>query len=87
MLFRSVVYFSHGDKYSKTNMPSLKTGDVLMYGHYHINEVANIDGVLAVNLASASLPKNGTESAYAVIDADNLRILSFSGSEIYKYCF
>ncbi len=79
-------FFTHGDNYCKDRLPALNDGDFLIYGHFHINENEDVNGVHCINLASVSLPKNGASPAYALIDDKNLVVKAFDGSEIIKYC-
>lgn len=62
----SKLLATHGHKGDKNNLPS---GDynVLVYGHYHINEIVPVGDVLAVNVGSASLPKDN-HHGYCVVD-------------------
>ena len=33
------LFLTHGHIYNKDNLPKLSSGDILFYGHTHINEV------------------------------------------------
>ncbi len=72
------LFFTHGHVYNKENLPKLCRGDVLLYGHFHVNEIVDRDGVTCVNVGSASLPKDGN-NAYCIIDDDGISLLTFDG--------
>ena len=60
------LYFTHGHVYNKDNLPPLSRGDVLFYGHFHVNDIKTVDGVTCVNVSSASLPKD--RAAYCIVE-------------------
>ncbi len=61
------IVATHGHKYNKDNLPPRMNSGILVYGHFHINEIVPVGGVLAVNVGSASLPKDSHHS-YCVVD-------------------
>ena len=66
-------YFTHGHVHNKDNVPpDLTKDDMLFYGHFHKNEVADVDGVICVNVSSASLPKD--RPTYCIVDDGDLEI-------------
>lgn len=60
-------FLTHGHHYDRTKLPSLNKGDVFVYGHYHIPELEEQDGIVIVNPNSISLPKKG-DKGYAVYE-------------------
>jgi len=72
------LFFTHGHVYNKDNLPQLSRGDVLLYGHYHVNEITEIQGVTCVNVGSAALPKDGN-NAFGLIDDNGIRLFDFDG--------
>ena len=66
------LYFTHGHVYNKNNLPNLSKGDVLFYGHFHRNELVDVDGVKCVNVSSASLPKD--RAAYCIVDGCDVNV-------------
>lgn len=74
------LFLTHGHIHNKDNLPYLSTGDVLIYGHFHKNEVNVVNGVYCINLSSASLPKD--RSAYCVMDENGATIYGFDGNVI-----
>ena len=52
------LFFTHGHVYNKDNLPKVSSGDMLFYGHFHVNEIKIVKGITCVNVSSASLPKD-----------------------------
>lgn len=66
------LYFTHGHVYNKDNLPKLKRGDLLFYGHFHRNEQVEVDGVICVNVSSASLPKD--RATFCIVEERDVNI-------------
>lgn len=71
------VMFTHGHTFNKDSLPYLSDGDVVMYGHFHVNETNVVDGVTCIALASCSLPKQNAAPAYAICDEKNITMYDF----------
>ena len=72
------LFLTHGHVYGLQNVPPLAPGGALLYGHTHVKEVAQRDGVLFVNPGSVSLPKDGSNS-YAVYENGNFDLRELNG--------
>ena len=79
------LFLTHGHVYNKGNLPHLSCGDVIMYGHFHVNEVSVVNGVYCVNVSSASLPKD--VSSYAIVDDNGVTIYDFDDNVILTQRF
>lgn len=79
------LFFTHGHVYNKSNLPRLNSGDVLFYGHFHINEMTDVDGVLCVNVSSAALPKD--TSAYCIVDRNGVTTYDFDDNILLQHIF
>ena len=73
-------YFTHGHKHNKDNLPC-EDFDVLVYGHFHVNFIENINGKTFINPGSTSLPKEKTENSFMIIDetTKSIKIKNFDG--------
>ena len=61
------LYLTHGhhrDEAAKTLAP----GNILLYGHTHVPDFTEIDGVYYVNPGSVSLPKEGSRHSYLLFE-------------------
>lgn len=81
------VLFTHGHVHNKDSLPPLSSGDVLMYGHFHVNEVVEVSGITCVNLASCSLPKQGAVPAYALLDDGGITVSDFNDNVLVRVDF
>lgn len=79
------VLFTHGHVYNADNLPPEEACDVMFYGHFHINAIAKKGGIVAVNVASASLPMHGAEAAYSIMDENTIVIKNLDGKELSSY--
>ena len=80
------LFFTHGHIYNKRNLPQLNPGDVLLYGHFHQNEIAEVDGVICVNVGSAALPKDGNHS-FCLVDEQGVTLKTFDGQVLAQKTF
>ena len=60
-------YFTHGHEHNIDSYSDVDF-DVMVYGHFHTGFIVEKGGKIFANPGSASLPKNGTENSYMVID-------------------
>jgi len=81
------LFLTHGHIYNENKMPVLNPGDVLIYGHTHINKTEKKEGIFIINLASIALPKNDNPNCYAVLDNDVFRIKDVNGGIIKEIHF
>jgi putative phosphoesterase len=61
------LYLTHGhhlEEAAKAVVP----GDVVLYGHTHLPDFSEREGVYYVNPGSVSIPKNGTPHSYLVFE-------------------
>lgn len=73
-------FFSHGHKYHIGNVPP--TGKVIVYGHFHVGFIEEVNGLIFANPGSISLPKSGTEHSYIMIDDRKLVLKDVDGTII-----
>lgn len=76
------VYLTHGHKKNEKNM-KLFNGDILLYGHLHVNFLKEENGVIIGNPGSLSLPKNNTKNSYMVIENNNISIYSLEKEKLF----
>jgi len=77
------VYASHGDRFDIEHPPKGKY-DLVLYGHYHTGFIRKKDGVIFANPGSLSLPKDGTEKSFLLIDESEVRLYSKEGACLAK---
>ena len=55
-------YLTHGHHENPRNLPRLNPGDLFRYGHTHVKEDIQVEGVRCLNPGSVSIPKDGSHS-------------------------
>ncbi|MBR6179315.1 MAG: metallophosphoesterase family protein, partial [Bacteroidales bacterium] len=83
------IFATHGHVYSPlkpdgngcvvdgSRLPHLSGVDVMLYGHTHIQELREQNGVKICNPGSVSIPKNGQKPGYAVWDNGELLVMNY----------
>lgn len=80
------ILFTHGHVYNKHNLPPLSQGDVVVYGHFHICEIVQQQGILCVNVGSCALPKDGNH-CYCLMDENSISLLDMQDNLIAQHTF
>ena len=63
-----LIYATHGHNHNLQQLPPLQPGDILLHGHTHIPAWEfSPEGILYVNPGSVSIPKNGSENSYMIL--------------------
>ena len=68
------IFATHGHVYSPDKMPYFSGIDVMFYGHTHIQELRQQNGLTICNPGSVSIPKNGQKPGYAVCDDGEISV-------------
>lgn len=80
-----MIFLTHGHLYNKQNMPKLKSGDILIHGHTHVQTVEAVGENIYINPGSVSLPKNGNPNTYMIYEDGKFKILDFMQNVINEY--
>lgn len=79
------VFITHGHKFNKDNLPSLKKGDILLHGHTHVPVCEEYENFTYINPGSVSIPKENSGHGYMVLDGNQFTWKIFGGEEYRKY--
>lgn len=79
------VFITHGHKFNKGNLPSLKKGDILLHGHTHVPVCEEYKNFTYINPGSVSIPKENSGHGYMVLDGNEFTWKIFGGEEYRKY--
>ena len=79
------VFITHGHKFNKDNLPSLKKGDILLHGHTHVPVCEEYENFTYINPGSVSIPKENSGHGYMVLDGNEFTWKIFDGEEYRKY--
>ncbi len=77
-----LIIATHGHIYHEDNLPPMKSGDVLLYGHTHVLRAEKKNGYYFLNPGSVSLPKEGNPPSYAVLEEDTFIIRKLDGEMV-----
>lgn len=72
------IFVTHGHKYNADNVAPLGA-DVLIYGHTHLWQLEQTDGLTICNTGSITFPKGGNEPTFATLDDGTLSIRALNG--------
>lgn len=70
------IFMTHGHVYSPDKLPVLKKKSAFLYGHTHIPEAEEKDGILLLNPGSVSLPKNDCPPTYGLLDHSGFTVFT-----------
>ncbi len=76
------IFATHGHHFNKEVVPPLKKGDILLYGHTHVQKMEKSDGFYYLNPGSVSIPKEGNQNSYMIYEQHRFMIKDLKGNEI-----
>ncbi len=63
-----MIFATHGHKFNIDNLPNIKRGDILLYGHTHVPLCTAKSGINIMNPGSVSIPKENSPHSYMIIE-------------------
>lgn len=76
------IVLTHGHHLSRFDPSAhLKAGNIVIYGHYHVFDITDIDGITYLNIGSASIPKDGI-AQYGWIDSDGVYVYALEDNRL-----
>ena len=76
------LFCTHGHIYTPEKLPCTGGIDVLLFGHIHIQQLYQKDGLLICNPGSASLPKEDSPAGYAVYQDRHMALYTLEGQKL-----
>lgn len=80
-----LIYATHGHHFGEKTPPQHANGDILLTGHTHIPACTEYETYLYVNPGSVSIPKEGSEHGYMLLD-DGKFVWKTLDGETYREC-
>ncbi len=82
---QKLIFVTHGHKFNNENLPSIKSGDILLHGHTHVPVCEEHITHIYINPGSVSIPKEDSPHSYMTFDGKTFlwKDLEKNG-EIYK---
>lgn len=79
------LFATHGHHYNPQQLPPLTKRDVFLYGHTHLWEIREQEGIVICNPGSISLPKEGRPATYAIYEKGHLSVYTLAGELLQAY--
>ncbi len=79
------IFATHGHLFGRNDPPPLCQGDILLCGHTHIPAFDRVDHFIYVNPGSVSIPKNGSEHSYMILDDRTFTRKDLSGTVLEEH--
>ena len=77
------IFATHGNLFGESNPPKLRGGEILLCGHTHVPAFVKHEGYVYVNPGSVSIPKEGSERSYMIVDERTLTWKTLDG-KVYR---
>ena len=81
----SLIFATHGHIYNTDKLPPMGGADVLLYGHTHVPKCEEHDGFVYMNPGSVSIPKEGSEHSYMILEDGVFLWKTLDGEEYMRY--
>ena len=79
-----MIFAAHGHDYGPDRLPALNSGDILLCGHTHVPACTQIGDIIYANPGSLSLPKEGSEPGYMILEGDKLHWKTLADGKIWQ---
>lgn len=73
------LFLTHGHIYNEENMPKLKSGDAMLYGHTHVPRAEKVGDVFLINPGSITFPKENYPNSYGILKDNIFEIKNLDG--------
>lgn len=80
-----MIFATHGHLYNTSEPPKLKKGDILLHGHTHVPACEQHGGYTYLNPGSVSIPKNGSQGGYMLLENGRFVWKSLDGVQYNEY--
>ncbi len=80
-----LMYCTHGHRFSRTSLPPLMPGDILLYGHTHVPLLDVQENCVCLNPGSVSIPKENSWHGCMTLENGLFRWLDLDGNEHMKW--
>ena len=79
---------AHGHHLSRFDIDNkIEKGTIVLYGHYHVFDISNINDVIYINIGSTSIPKDNIRQ-YALLDNKSIKVFNLDTDDLigeYRY--
>jgi uncharacterized protein len=78
------ILVCHGHNYEATDLPQIAKNygaQIIIFGHSHIHQLTQVDGVILLHPGSPSLPKGEGRATVAIIENNSIKIINCNNQE------
>lgn len=80
-----MIFITHGHKFNAKTPPPLTAGDILLHGHTHVPACERFGNEnIYLNPGSVSIPKEGSQHSYMILDGATLEWKDIESGRAYK---
>ena len=76
---KKMLFATHGHVFNRNNLPMLKSGDILLNGHFHVPACEKEGDVIYMNPGSVSIPKDNSEHSYMIMEDETFTWKTLEG--------
>jgi len=80
------LYATHGHIWNEEHVPPMAEGTVLLNGHFHVPAARRHEGWHYINPGSTSIPKDGSEGSYLILEGGVFTWKTMDGIPYRQYC-
>ena len=80
-----MFFITHGHLFNKEKVPMLKSGDILIHGHTHIQAMEDCGDFFYINPGSVSIPKAGNQHSYMMYEDGTFTIRNLQGEDVLSW--
>lgn len=83
---KKLIFATHGHNHNSQNLPSIKSGDILLHGHTHVPVCVESESHIYINPGSTSIPKENSPHSYMTFDGKTFlwKDLESENNDVYK---
>lgn len=78
------LFLTHGHIYHEGNLPKLKEGDAMIYGHTHVPKLEKRGNIYIINPGSITFPKENHPNSYGILEEDKFKIKDLDGNSFLE---
>ncbi len=79
------IFATHGHIFNENNLPKMKKGNILLYGHTHVPVCKKVDEYMIMNPGSVSIPKENSACGYIMFEDSTFLWKDFDGKILNEY--
>lgn len=76
------LFLTHGHLYHEENLPNLRAGDAVIYGHTHVPKLEKKGDIYIINPGSITFPKESFPNSYGILEENVFKIKDLDGNTL-----